>query len=104
MVILNCLTIFTIFVGKDCKLQEPLPASLKTIIDTFSRRNIYFKITYKPPTANVWNGACKMVIRLNQFTFSNFCITTGNNNMPGAAITILENITYQQYDYKQHVI
>lgn len=55
----------------------------------------YMKCTHKQPTASVWNGACKEVVRLNQLIFSNLSITSGNNIIPGAAMKILENVTWE---------
>lgn len=40
-----------------------------------------------------WKGACKIFIRLNQALFSSLSIKTGNNNIPGAAITMREIVT-----------
>lgn len=57
------------------------------------KQTIWIKITHNPPTAKVWNGACKMLIRLNDGYFSSFSIITGNTSIPGAAIKIRDNTT-----------
>ena len=50
----------------------------------------------KHPTPSTWNGACRNGLDLNQDCLSNFSIMTGNANIPGAAMEILEATTYDQ--------
>ena len=50
----------------------------------------------KHPTPITWNGACRNGLDLNQVCLSNFSIMTGNANIPGAAMDILEATTFSR--------
>ena len=47
----------------------------------------------KQPTPRTWKGAWRTGLDLNQGFFSIFCMMTGRQNIPGAAMATLEITT-----------